>query len=100
MSGTTCCQLLAVSQHSEDTLLYLFLLLQPPVYHWVAGTQRGAGVVSLELVGPVTGIPWEAPVIFIFLLKKKKEKGKFIKKKNTWTSQNNDLFGFSEVKED
>lgn len=80
---------------SEDTVLYLLLLLQPPVYHWVAGAERGAGIVSLELVGPATGIPREAPVVFIFLFEMK-QKGIFVK---TQTSQINGTLGFSEVKE-
>jgi hypothetical protein len=61
----------------------------------VAGAQGGAGVVSLELVGPATGIPWKASVVFIFLLKNETKRHLC---KKTWTSHNNDLFGFSEVK--
>lgn len=68
-----------LGSHTTDAcrrigLCYLFLLLQPLVHHWVTGTQRWASIVSLKLVRPVTSVPWEASVVFIFLFKKKQKR--------------------------
>lgn len=41
---------------------YLFLLVKPAVHHWMVGTEGWSRGLPLELSGPATRIPRQAPV--------------------------------------
>lgn len=41
---------------------YLFLSVKPAVHHWMIGTERWSCGLPLELSGPATRIPRQAPV--------------------------------------
>lgn len=72
---------------------YLFLSVEPAVHLWVIGTQRWSRGLPLELSGPATHVPGQAPVSVtssaLHRISKRRKCGVMVRLQCRWSQQHN-----------